>query len=328
MRRPHWPERWEERRGRIYYRPREHEKPRFDGRSIYLLGDTEAEAFRTYYARIDSADSVPRTIGAAMDLYIASERFQRLKPKTRDDYTKILGGPLRAVFGQTQPGDFLPTYGYRYLRERPAVAGNREWSVMVNVMDLCVERGALVRNLAREVRKSPEQKRDRYVTDAELTAFLAVASARIRAYVRLKLLTGLRQGQMLGLRLSDWRDGELHAPGAKGGRANVYHGDGLADAVKEVIATHHGDRIRSLYLFAPRQGGQYTSDGFRAIWQRAMARHVAAEGVHFTEHDLRAKVASDSASVQDAQARLGHVDASITRRVYVRKPQSVEVLKR
>lgn len=328
MRKAHWPERWEERRGKIYYRPRTHEMPRFEGRSIYLLGETEPEAFRAYYARIDSVDSVPRTIAAAMDLYAASERFKRLKLKTQKEYLKVLAGPLRQVFGPTQPGDFLPTYGYQYLRGRPAVAGNREWAVMINVMDLCVERGGIVRNLAREVRKNTEKKRDRYVTDAELVAFLDHASTRIKAYVRLKLLTGLRQGQLLGLRLSDWRDGELHTPGAKGGRANVYHGEGLAEAVREVVTTHHGERIRSLYLFAPRQGGQYTSDGFRAIWQRAMTRYVASGGLRFTEHDLRAKVASDSENIQDAQARLGHTDASITRRVYVRKPQSVEVLKR
>ncbi len=61
----------------------------------------------------------------------------------------------------------------------------------------------------------------------------------------------------------------------------------------------------------------------------SLTRHVAVGDVRVTEHDLRAKVASDSANVHDAQARLGHVDAdaSITRRVYVRKPQSDEVLK-
>ena len=197
MRKAHWPERWEERRGKIFYRPRVHEKAQFEGRSIFLLGATEAEAFRTYYTRIDTIDRVPRNIGTAMDLYIASDRFQRLKPKTRADYSKILTGPLREVFANVLPGDFLPTYGYQYLRGRPAVAGNRERSVFVNVMDLCVERGAVVRNLAREVRKSPERKRERYVTDAELAAFIAVTTRPVRAFVRLKLLTGLRHAQLL-----------------------------------------------------------------------------------------------------------------------------------
>jgi integrase len=38
------------------------------------------------------------------------------------------------------------------------------------------------------------------------------------------MLTGLRQGQMRSLRLSDWRDGEFWVPGAKGGRALVFQG--------------------------------------------------------------------------------------------------------
>ena len=76
----------------------------------------------------------------------------------------------------------------------------------------------------------------------------------------------------------------------------------------------------------------YTEDGFRSLWSYAMWKWTTQEGgpkgEHFTEHDLRAKVGSDSEDLQTAQERLQHQSASTTKRVYRRKPASVQVLKR
>jgi len=43
----------------------------------------------------------------------------------------------------------------------------------------------------------------------------------------------------------------------------------------------------------------------------------------FTEHDLRAKVASEAASLEKARALLQHADARTTARAYRRKPERV-----
>jgi integrase len=47
----------------------------------------------------------------------------------------------------------------------------------------------------------------------------------------------------------------------------------------------------------------------------------------FTEHDLRAKCASDAATLEHAQALLGHASSSLTDRVYRRKAQYVMPLR-
>ena len=47
----------------------------------------------------------------------------------------------------------------------------------------------------------------------------------------------------------------------------------------------------------------------------------------FTEHDLRAKCASDAESLGRAQQLLGHADSKITERVYRRKPETVRPLR-
>ena len=43
----------------------------------------------------------------------------------------------------------------------------------------------------------------------------------------------------------------------------------------------------------------------------------------FTEHDLRAKCASDAPSLEHAKALLSHADSKLTDRVYRRKPERV-----
>jgi len=48
----------------------------------------------------------------------------------------------------------------------------------------------------------------------------------------------------------------------------------------------------------------------------------------FQERDLRAKVATDSNTLQETSERLGHSDTGITQRVYRRKPIVIEPLKR
>jgi len=46
----------------------------------------------------------------------------------------------------------------------------------------------------------------------------------------------------------------------------------------------------------------------------------------FQERDLRAKVASDSDTLQEASQRFGHADSTVTQRVYRRKPVRVRPL--
>jgi len=267
-----------------------------------------------------------RTLGEAMDAYLASSRFQLLARRTQHDYERAIVR-LRRAFGHLPPDAWRPSAGYAYLEAQPGnVQANRDLSVLSNVMRVCVRAGVVDRNLVKEVEKNREQARTRYVTDTELAAFLARCNPKLKAWVGLKMLTGLRQGQLRALQVSDWRGDELWGPKAKGGRTLVFKGPGLADAVAEVMRTHHGEAPRSAYLLCTRQGNQYTADGFRAIWQRAMRKHTDHGWERFTEHDLRAKVASDSESLHLAQARMGHQTPNTTSRVYRRGPQVVSVL--
>lgn len=325
MRLAHWPARWKQRGRTIYYRPRPEEREKFGGKHWYPLGKTEQEAFAVWF-RLQDGVVVPRTIRDAVAIYQGSERYLRLAAKTRRDYDRALAA-IRDVFGHMRPQDLLPSDVYQWMAKLPAVTGNRYRAVLLNVMAVCVEHGALDRNPIREVRQRREEARDRYVTDDEVDAFLKHCTPLLKAYVGLKLLTGLRQGQLLELRVSDWDGERLKVAGRKRGRSAIYSGDGLKEAVEAALAVRKG-KFPATTLFCTRRGQQYTGDGFRALWQYAMAKYVEAGGERFTEHDLRAKVASDSDTLDVAQARLQHQSRSTTNRVYRRAPAKVEVLKR
>jgi integrase len=210
---------------------------------------------------------------------------------------------------------------------RPPIRANREKAALSAVMTECVKWGAIDRNLVREVKRNKEVPRDRYVEDEELEAFKRYATPMLLAYVELRMLTGLRQGQILSLKRLDWDGSRLKAPRAKLGRTTVYRGDGLREAVEAVLSLNVDHSAVSIYLLSSRSGTKYSSSGFQSIWQRCMKRYVEATGAErFTENDLRAKVASDSADLATASARLGHQSTTTTNRVYRRRPDTVYVL--
>ena len=96
-----------------------------------------------------------------------------------------------------RPQDLLPSDVYQWMGRKPTVTANRYRAVLLNVMKVCVKHGALDRNPIREVDQNPEEPRERYVEDAEVDAFLKCCTPLLTAYVKLKLITGLRQGQLL-----------------------------------------------------------------------------------------------------------------------------------
>ena len=64
--------------------------------------------------------------------------------------------------------------------------------------------------------------------------------------------------------------------------------------------------------------------GFNSMWQRLMQRWKKAGNEGFTEHDIRAKAASD-VDLGHAQQLMDHNTPEITDRVYRRKPKVVDI---
>ena len=93
--------------------------------------------------------------------------------------------------------------------------------------------------------------------------------------------------------------------------------------------------VSSPWVFHTRKGTSYydmekrRAPGFKNIWGRSMKKALAESDLveSFREHDLRAKVASDLDTLQQAQEQLAHSDSKVTNKHYRRKGTVVQPAK-
>jgi len=311
---------------------------------MFRLGATLPQAYKVWAERLGDLERA-RTINQLLDRY-ALEVIPTKAPKTQGANTSALP-KLRAVFGHLPLTPFKPRLVYEYVDRRGAkIAAHREIEVLSHAFTKAVEWGYIDRHPFKgEVRLEGEKPRTRYVEDWEVVEALALTPRRkagsvlaVQAYVRLKLLTGMRRGDLLRLRRSqDLKEDGIHVQPRKtartsGKRLVIEWSAELRAAVDMALAARPVDIAP--YLFCTRRGECYvkmdgSANGWDSIWGRFMDRLLAETKVEerFTEHDLRAKCASDAGSLEHARSLLAHADARTTERVYRRKPERVKPLR-
>lgn len=289
----------------------------------HRLGATYADAM-VAYASILQADARITTMGHVLD------RYQREIVPTKAPATQIHNlrelRTLRKAFGRMKPDKIEPRDIYAYMDARKApVAAKREKALLSHVFGWAIQWGEASDNPCRHVRsRHSEKPRDRYVTDEEFAAVYDIASEVVQLAMLLALITGLRQGDLLKLKFSDFTDAELEVKTGKTGKRVIYERTPDLDAVVARAKKLRG-KVRGQYLLIGRGGQPYNANGFKAMWQRIQRKAIREEVIaeRFTFHDLRAKAASDSTDDQF----LGHADASTIKRHYKRKPFRVTPIK-
>lgn len=336
------PRRWQLIHGAYYYRVPPGQEPAWGGKQRFRLGSTLNEAYKVWAERVDPPGGL-RTMADIFDRY-ALEVIPTKAPKTQTHNRQALPR-LRGVFGRMAPTDIKPKFVYQYVDKRGArIAAHREIEILSHALTKAVEWGAIDRHPFKgEVRLQGEKPRDRYVEDWEVIEVLALPARRkagsvlmIQAYLRLKLLTGMAQGDLLRLTVSDLKEDGIHVQRHKTrdktGKRTIYEwSPQLRAAVEQAKATRP---CLSPYLFCNKKGEGYVDEsngesyGWRSMWQRFMERVLKETKVteRFTEHDLRAKVGSDAESLERARALLAHADARTTEMIYRRKPERVKPL--
>lgn len=340
------PARWRVRHGAYYYDVPEHLRHLWDGKREFRLGGNLPEAYRVWAARLELHHTV-RTIGQLLERY-ALEVVPTKAPKTQAGNSCAITR-LKAVFGEMHIHDFKPLHAYQYRDRRgkqSPTAANRELEVISHALTKAIEWGYREDHpmIEGKFRKLPTSPRTRYVEDWEIVEALSLAPRRkrgslhaVRAYIKLKLLTGLRRGDLLRLRTTDLKDDGIHVQPRKtvhttGKKLIIEWTLALRQAVEEAKAARPVD-IGPL-LFCTKSGDCYVKDdgtasSWDSMWQRFMDRVLAETKVteRFTEHDLRAKCASDAETLAHAQQLLAHADSSTTQRIYRRRPERVRPLK-
>lgn len=320
----HLPRRMYCRRGAYYF-----DNP--DTHDWEPLGKDLAEALAIYGRKIGGRWS-GRTLGDVIDRYRVEVLPLKRSKHNRDDQSKQLDR-LKAVFGDVLPDSVTTAHCYRYQDGRRDKQGHpvpvmarHEIKLLGHVFGKAIRWGVATVNPVRAMEKEPKGRRSRYVTDEEFSTVYWLASERMRIAMDLALLTGLRRGDLLTLKWEQVRKDGVEVTTSKTGAGVLIE---ITPDLEAVLARARRlvPQVPRTHVLRTRRGQPYSVAGFSAIWQRLMAKHVAAGGERFTFHDLRRKSASDSESVKEAQERLAHADEATTRRFYISKPVRVKPLR-
>lgn len=339
------PERWVLHHGAYYYYVPKGLEAQWDGKKKFLLGRSLPEAYSVFANRVEVKSNIT-TVGKLLDRYLLEVVPTKAPATQRGNLAYIK--KLRSVFAATPLTPFPPRYVYLYVDKRDKkVAAHREVEVLSHAFTKAVEWGLLDRHPFKgEVRLEGEAPRDRLVADWEIAELRKLSAptpkggvAMLKAYIELKLLTGMSRGDMLRLQPAKHFteagiEIQRHKTARKTGKRTCYQWTpALREAVEIAKATRPVDI--SPYLFCNRKGGGYINEatgepaGFKSMWQRFTARVLEETKVSepFTEHDLRAKVGSEAESLEQAMELLSHSDMRTTKRVYRRKVAMVKPLK-
>lgn len=269
-----------------------------------------------------------------------------MSARTVADYRNDIG-PLKIYFAPPMlPTDIEPRHVQEYLTigktaGRP-VRANREKSCLSSCMSWLIRTGAvdgLVVNpcmRASGIKRNPESKRDRYVTDADYRDVFAVAPPQVQAMMELTYRTLQRpESDILGWTVANLvsKDGKriLRIKQGKTGRqVDIALSDELDQLIRGLVGPV--PTIGRTLVCASRGkfcGQPYTYDGISAMLKRAIARASAerAKGgapkiVSFGFRDLKGKGATDmwrsGVPIEEIQMLCGHEDKSTTE-IYVKQ---------
>lgn len=278
------------------------------------LGDNYNRALHEYANATAAGGSMIPLLQKTYDAYTLKVKQGKLRESTLGSYSAVKSKLLLA-FKNLDPAEVTPSdikqFRSHYYGTKPGAA-NRALVVLREAFDLGMELGLCEYNPASQVKRIPEHKRTRRLTDKEFNRIRACAKGKLPLIMDVLYYTGQRIGDVLAIRQADISDGVIHFVQQKTGAAiDIEIGPKLA----ETIAEARRGAVTGLLLFS-RNGkplSYYTvQSAYKAACKRA---HV--EGT--TLHDIRAKSITDlSLAGGDATMLAGHKDPKMTDR-YIRE---------
>lgn len=269
--------------------------------------------------------------------YKGSPDWAALGERTRADYEDY-STPLLAVFGDMLAADITAPMVARYLRvERGGkVRGNREVSLLGNLIALAIERGEAEHNPCRggQVKRNKERPRTTNPERSDIDALITFAMAKqgqwrvVVMAAEYCALAGSRKAEFLRACWSQVDDQEIRLMRAKqrGGVERVEKvsiSPALRDLLDRLKPLAHDDKLG--YLFPNRHGNAYTDEGFAAMWGKLMREAIEAKVIaadkRFTFHDLRAHYTTEHKERTGELPDL-HASPTTTAKVYERSKVS------
>lgn len=338
-----FPTGWRWKGKRLYYMVPKGQEHQWDGKTEFSLGGSVAEAYQVWGDRIGQGSrGTLRTMDQLCEQY-GQEHVPTLAPKTQESYRLALGR-IRAVFAKVQVQDVTQQHARTFYNKLKADKGlstaRSTCGTLKHLMTMAAEWGVIPNNPLLGMRFAGAAAAKRFLTRKEIAGILSLKpTTRTQTvglvYVKLALITGLRRGDVLSLKVSDCKDDGIHVEPSKtkdtSGITGVFEwSDELRSAVDEALAIPPR-RIGDAPLIVTRQGNSYLGDDKRANGFDSVSRRFIDETVkqklvesRWTMKDLRAAVASHADSTADAQHQLMHSSPAVTQKHYRRAPMRIQ----
>jgi integrase len=274
-----------------------------------LTGEPGTPEFMASYNAAATALRTPKagTFFSLISAYKASSDFAGTSAASQKAYRRYLGMieeefgtmPLVAVEDKEARGIFKEW--------RDGMAGTPRsadyaWQTLVRVLNFGVDRGKLSKNVcARGGRLYSSDRTEKLWTADHIERFMSAAYPELRLVLALALWTGQRQGDLLTLGWSSYRDGKIALKqGKTGRRVTVTAGDTLRDILSRAPR-------KATTILVNTDGRPWTNDGFRTSWRKACAK-AGIDDVTF--HDIRGstvtRLALSGATVPEIASVTGH----------------------
>lgn len=218
--------------------------------------------------------------------YKASPEYTTLKPSTLKGYDAAIDR-IEAEFHALElvaigePGTRRLFLDWRDTMASTPRNADLTMSVLARMLSFALDREMVTRNpLERLGRISAGTRRDAIWTDAQVAAFTAAASPKLRLAMELARWTGQRQGDLLRLTWTAYDGTHIKLRQGKTGRVVRFK---VYSELKAVLDAAKREAV-TILTTTRRAPTSWTSDGFRASWA-AVCNAAKVEGVTF--HDLR-----------------------------------------
>jgi integrase len=273
------------------------------------------------------------TVNTLADRFEA-EYLPRKRESTQAEYGRLLRVHIRPALGAKKVGELrhadIERMHAKIVAAGTPYAANRAVAVLSRMMSLAIKWEMRVDNPCLGIERAPEQKRERFLTPAEIARLgvtLAAHPERTSANaVRLLLLTGARKGETFAAR---WPDFDLEAgiwskPSATTKTAKLHRvplsppalallSEMKAEADKE-NGRRAAHRLPPIEWVFPSANGQPLGS-VKNFWKSVCkSAGLAGVRVHDLRHTYAAILASAGLSLPVIGALLGHTQAATTQR--------------
>lgn len=283
------------------------------------LGDDLALALTEY------AKTVEKPKGGMSELIdkVYRHHTKDLAENTREQYRQA-ADRLSEIFKNFAPGQVKSKHVAAMkvsMADKPNMC-NRLISFLRVVFAYAVEWQLVDTNPVVGIRRHDEKRRDRLLSDAEWNAIHEKAGPRLRVIMELQLLTGQRISDVLKIRRNQLTDDGIEFTQAKTGAKVLVRWTRQLRATVAAAEALSANKPPALTLLRGRYNG---APDYKSVYDQFREAAAAAEVKNASLNDGRAKAATTArAQGLDAQALLGHVSPSMTRR-YLRDRAATEV---